>query len=160
MSLAKFLKEVEGEVKDQAGYHIPYKDIAGYWTIGYGHKILPHETFHRIDDETAMLLYEKDARKAKQAVCTYVDIELNLNQRNALVSFVYNVGVSAFKRSTALKYLNKKDFEKFAFHLGDREKGWTKYTDPKTGEKKISEGLYKRRQKELELFFSEPNTYC
>ena len=33
-----YLKDVEGSVTKN-GEHVPYKDAAGYWTIGYGTRI-------------------------------------------------------------------------------------------------------------------------
>ena len=44
----------------------------------------------------------KDAAEIKKLVNPY----LNSNQLNALISFVYNVGINGFRNSTMLKLLN------------------------------------------------------
>ena len=53
----------------------------------------------------------------------------------ALVSFTYNVGFSAFKNSTLLKYVNKKQFKK----ASNEFKKWNKCGG------KVLKGLVKRR---------------
>ena len=67
---------------------------------------------------------------------------INKNQKIALLSFIYNVGVGAFERSTLLKKINYRDFdgaarefEKWVFSKG----------------KKLN-GLVKRRKAEMEMF--------
>jgi lysozyme len=84
-----------------------YLDGAGIPTIGYGHRILPSESFPNGIDEpqaTAMLL--NDIRSAEQAVIRLVRVALTQGQFDALVDFVYNVGSQKLAASTLLRDLN------------------------------------------------------
>lgn len=122
----------------------PYKDAAGYWTIGYGHKILPGESFTTISKATGRALLAKDAQKAEQAVKDYVKVSLSQGQFDALVSFTYNLGGGALRDSTLLKKLNAGDYHGAALEF-DR---WTK-----AGGKVLS-GLVARRADEKALFLA------
>jgi lysozyme len=83
-----------------------YKDSKGIWTIGVGHTG-PNVyeglawTNQQIDDAL-----RDDLATAEQAVNISVHVPLTQNQYDALVSFVFNVGVKAFKGSSLLKVLN------------------------------------------------------
>lgn len=123
-----------------------YPDEANYPTIGYGHKLKPGENFTIITPSQAEALLTADVYPAVNAVNKYVDVDLNQNQFDALVSFVFNVGVSAFANSTLLSKLNAGDFEG-AFNEFSR---WNKVTI--NGAKLISQGLVNRRRYEQELF--------
>lgn len=82
-----------------------YKDTKGIWTIGIGHtgpEVVQGLTITR---EHAMVLFATDVKWAEDAV-NQVKVPLEQHQFDALVSFVFNVGASAFKRSTMLKVLN------------------------------------------------------
>jgi lysozyme len=88
-----------------------YRCPAGKWTIGYGHVLTADEPrIHMIDQVQAESLLRQDVGKAEQAVCRLVQLPLTQGQFDALVSFVYNVGVAAFFSSTLLKKLNLGDF--------------------------------------------------
>ncbi len=84
---------------------VPYPDAQGF-SIGYGHFILPGENLTKIDRAQAETLLRQDARTASDAVNQFVGVPLTQNQFDALVSFAYNVGVTAFKKSTLLRELN------------------------------------------------------
>jgi len=84
-----------------------YQCSSGENTIGYGHVILSHETFDIITEEEAEELLKKDIEIAEEAINKYVVVPLTQNRFDALVSFVFNVGVKAFKHSTLLKKLNQ-----------------------------------------------------
>lgn len=86
----------------------PYLCPANYLTIGYGHRILPNENFEKITEEEAEIILKKDMIFAEKAINEFVEVELSQNQFDALVSFVFNVGVEAFKNSTLLRSLNGK----------------------------------------------------
>lgn len=84
-----------------------YRCPAGYWTIGYGHRIATHETFpENISKAEAEALLLRDVQVAEKAVRKGITIVLNENQFSALVSFVYNIGSGAFMRSTLRKQVN------------------------------------------------------
>lgn len=84
-----------------------YKCSSGENTIGYGHVVLPDEHFTTITEEEAEELLRKDIIIAEDAINRYVKVPLTQNRFDALVSFVFNVGVKAFKESTLLKKLNQ-----------------------------------------------------
>ena len=70
-----------------------YQDIVGDWSVGYGHtgkEVVPDMT---IDQPTAEALLKQDTVEAERAVEYYVRVPLNQNQFDALVSFVFNVGL-------------------------------------------------------------------
>lgn len=94
-------------IKEFEGYSpIPYKDVAGLNTIGYGHLIKKGELFSRVTAEQAEELLLKDLATAEKGVNTLIIVKLTQNQYDALVSFTYNVGVGALRDSTLRKYLN------------------------------------------------------
>jgi lysozyme len=72
-------------------------------------------------------------------------VPLNNNELNALISFVYNVGINAFKASSLLRLLNSGTDKKIVAEQFDR---WI-YDD---GVK--VKGLINRRKAEKDLFVS------
>lgn len=120
-----------------------YKCPAGVWTIGYGHtgNVKP---FDVVTEKQAEDILKNDLIKFEKVINDFVSVELNQNQFDALVSFVFNVGANAFKKSTMLKFLNANHFPLAAGQF-DR---WVYIK----GEK--SNGLINRRKKEKELFLS------
>lgn len=126
----------------------PYRDQAGHWTIGYGHKLKPDEWWDRITEQKAEDLLRADLAEAEQAIADLVDVPLTQGQYDALVSFVFNVGVSAFRDSTLLRKLNTGD------HAGAAAEfpRWKYVTQG--GEKVVSEGLLSRREREQQLFLT------
>jgi len=133
-------------IKEFEGFKAyPYLDSAGLLTIGYGHLIKKGELFERdISIEEAEIILAQDAGFAINAVNNFVLVPLSQNQFNSLVSFVFNVGVGAFARSTMLGKINKKDYQG-AF---DEFKRWNKAGG------NVVAGLVNRRRKEAALFLA------
>ena len=129
-----------------------YNDPAGHCTIGYGHLVHlgncdgsePAELRKGISRKRARELLRDDAATAEAAVDDAVKVPLAQEQFDALVSFVFNVGTGAFRRSTLLRLLNDGGYDAVPKQL-DR---WVK-ADGKT-----LEGLVRRRKEEGELFAS------
>lgn len=123
-----------------------YEDQTGIKHIGYGHRILPGEAFTTITEAQAQALMFRDLQPVYQAITANVTVGLSQNQFDALVLFVYNVGISAFIDSTMLKLINAGDFEGAAaqFPL------WNKVTINNSAFP--SAGLTKRRQIEQNIF--------
>ena len=71
---------------------------AGKWTIGFGHTegVKKGDT---ITQEEAYRLLDEDLQVYGFAVDKAVDVTLNDNQIDALVSLCYNIGVNAFSQS-------------------------------------------------------------
>lgn len=99
-----------------------YLDIAGVWTIGYGHTgYYPHwlrfpahritdrvGPGHSITEEEAERLLAEDLAPREAALNGWArmwGVDLNQNEFDALISFIYNVGFDAFKGSTAARWL-------------------------------------------------------
>lgn len=94
-----------------------YQDIAGVWTIGYGHSERS-EVFNfeihdgvTITEDQAEDILKRDLRTYETIVTALVQKPINQHQFDALVSLSYNIGVTALKTSTALKRLNMGDYE-------------------------------------------------
>ena len=86
-----------------------YKDSGGVWTCGYGHTTGVGPS--TICDETlARKWLLEDISIASRSVNRLVNVKLDQEEFNALVDFVYNVGVNAFATSTLLELLNKGDY--------------------------------------------------
>lgn len=110
-------------IKRHEGYRSKvYRDIAGNRTIGWGHMLLPNETFTEVTQPQAESLLYYDLRQAEAVVKRWVAVPLTQGLFDALVSFVFNVGPGAegardgfvwLKRgghSTLLNKLNAGDF--------------------------------------------------
>lgn len=124
-----------------------YPDAAGTPTIGYGHKLLPGESYpNGVTEEQALALLDKDIKTSEQAVRSAVKAPPTQEQYDALVSFSYNIGAEAFKNSTLVKKLNEGDYECAANEF----LRWNKVTWK--GKKVSDPGLNHRRQRERNLF--------
>lgn len=125
---------------------MPYADAGGY-SIGYGHFLLPGESYPQgIDQAGALSLLASDVVKAEDAVNSLVAVPITQAQFDALVSFVYNVGAGAFRGSTLLSKLNAGDVQGAA----DQFAVWNK--EHKGGNLVVNEALVNRRQTEVALF--------
>ncbi|WP_423854680.1 lysozyme [Acinetobacter guillouiae] len=125
-----------------------YDDGVGVCTIGYGTTIYPHGKAVQYGDtctiEQAKNYMQYDLRRFEQAVTAAVNVPLNQNQFDALVSLSYNIGIGAFKNSTLLKLLNASDYHA----ASDQFDVWIK-----AGGKTV-QGLVNRRAVEKLLFNS------
>lgn len=93
-----------------------YDDGGGVWTIGWGHTKDVRKGDVCTEDQALAWLHE-DLAPAEAAVARLVKVELTQSMYDALVSFVFNVGVKAFADSLLLEFLNKKDFWKIPEQL-------------------------------------------
>ena len=122
-----------------------YRCPAGVWTIGYGHT-LGVKPGQRITQEEAERLLREDAARIEEGVRIALGgLRLSACKMDALVSFAFNVGVEAFKRSTLLRKLraNPEDVS-----IGNEFRRWVY-----AGGKRL-QGLAERREAEVRLFFS------
>ena len=125
-----------------------YQDVVGVWTIGYGHTgpdVSPGST---ITQAKAVQLLQQDVASAAACVNQAVIVQLNQDEFDALVDFVFNVGRGAFQGSTMLRDLNSGDFADAAeqFDKWDHAGG------------KVVAGLLRRREAEQALFEEGDNT--
>jgi len=126
-----------------------YKCAAGVWTIGYGHTKDVKEN-DVITKEEADALLEKELEEYTSYVNNAVTQPLNQNQIDSMVSWTYNLGPSNLKSSTALKLLNLAEYEGVPAQL----KRWNKATV--NGERKVLDGLVRRREAEALMFEGKP----
>ena len=120
----------------------PYLDIAGVPTIAYGHTAgvtMRHPPITQAEGEKMLL---QDLKWAEAAVDYYVTVPLTQNQFDALVSFVFNLGATAFRRSTLLKKINAGKHDEVPEQL----QKWVNAGG------KPSKGLMARRLKESALY--------
>ena len=101
-----------------------YPDTGGVWTIGYGHTHGVHPGM-TCTPEQAQSWLEQDIQAATDAVNRLVTVSLKQPEFDALVDFVFNLGVGAFARSTMLKDINAGYLAAAAlqFPLWDRDAG-------------------------------------
>jgi len=123
-----------------------YDDGVGVWTIGYGTIKYPNgvrvKRGDKITQAQADQYIANDVATFERAVNMLVNVPLNQNQFDALVSFTYNLGATNLSASTLLKKLNSKDYNGAA---GEFQK-WNKAGG------KVMTGLVRRRKAEMELF--------
>ncbi|HCR1911714.1 TPA: lysozyme [Enterobacter kobei] len=118
-----------------------YQCSANVWTIGYGHTagVRPGDV---ITPEQADAFLREDVADAERSVGRFVCVPLTQHQFDALVSFVFNLGVESFRTSTLLKKLKAGDYDSAAQEFGC----WVH-----AGGKALP-GLVRRREAERALF--------
>lgn len=128
----------------------PYLDSKGIPTIGIGSAFYEDGTKVRMTDksitmrrayELAKHVLKEFAREMEEVI----KVPLTQNQIDALISFTYNIGVGAFKKSTCLRKLNNKDYKGAAdaMLLFNKVNGV------------VNAGLVDRRARERKLFLGE-----
>ncbi len=123
-----------------------YDDGVGVWTIGYGTTKYPSGVRVKKGDictlEQAKSYMQHDLKKFERTVNNAVNVTINQNQFDALVSLAYNIGPTAFEESTLVKRLNEKNYKAAADQFGL----WV------NARGKRLQGLVNRRKIEMELF--------
>lgn len=122
-----------------------YTCPGGKPTIGWGHAILPGESFQEpISEMQGLSVLARDLAQAEAAVERLVTVPLTDNQFAALVSFTFNVGQGNLEKSTLLKKLNAGHYDSAAGEFGR----WVKAGG------QVLEGLVRRRAAERDLFLT------
>ena len=95
-----------------------YQDVVGIPTIGYGHRVLPGESFpNGVDEAQATAILTNDVQGAEQAVTRLVTVALTQGQFDAFVDFCFNLGEERLAESTLLKDLNAGQYDAAAQQL-------------------------------------------
>ena len=111
------------------------------WTIGIGHTGGVQEG-DTCTEEQAQDWLRQDCKTAEDCIDAHVEPELTQNERDALISLIYNIGCGNFKGSTLLMLLNAGNMTGAANQFGrwDRAAG------------RVMAGLQARREAETQLF--------
>lgn len=126
---------------------------AGKPTIGVGHVILPNENIpNTITREFAMELLKKDVERFERAVNTLITVDLNQNQFDALVCFIFNTGEGGIINTGVSRAVNSKNFAAVPAAL----RLWNKIKV--NGVSQENKGLTNRRISEAELFMRPVET--
>ncbi len=136
-------------IKSFEGFrNFAYLDTGHVATIGYGSIKYPNQQKVRLGDfvsqERANEMLKFDLCIFEDDINHFVTSNINQNQFDALICFIYNIGSTQFRRSTLLKKVNlnpndpsiKDEFKKWRYDNG-----------------KIITGLLNRRIKEADLYF-------
>ena len=126
-----------------------YKCPAGVWTIGYG---TTGRAGVGIKPAAGMIITEAEAEwYLEQAVAKFaagveavITAPVDENEFASMTSLAYNIGLSGFRKSSALRHFNAGDKAKAAAAI----KLWNKAGG------KVLTGLVRRREAEVELFWT------
>jgi lysozyme len=134
-------------IKKYEGFRsIAYLCPANVWTIGYGNTRYVNgnkvKKGDKITEEEAQQLLDYFVVSFAQGLKKAVKVELNQHQFNALLSFVYNIGLNKFMSSTMCKLINENKLDEAANEFDK----WNKSNGV------VLNGLVKRREEEKKLF--------
>jgi lysozyme len=119
-------------------------------TIGFGSTFYPDGRRVKLGDKITLQEAESillhDIKRFEKEVRNAVKIEITNNQLSALISFVYNVGASAFRKSTLLRKVNANPTD---LTIHNEFMRWTRAGG------KVLPGLVKRRAEESKLYFTK-----
>ena len=165
MSLTNTLSETEPHTLSQRGINL-VKSFEGYhtrqadgscvayldrlarpmiWTIGYGLTEGVYKGMH-LSEAAAEAGLRRELGRHEKAVIRLVTVPLTQPQFDALVSFSYNVGSGALRRSTLLRKLNR----------GDYRGAQGSFAAWRMAGGKVYRGLVRRRKAEADLFGADP----
>lgn len=123
---------------------VAYLDSVGIPTIGYG-RTKDVKIGDSCTKEEAEAWLKEDVHDAETCVNEHVTAQINQNEFDALVSFVFNLGCGNFRKSTLLRKLNDSDFDGASLEFAR----WNR-----AGGLELA-GLTRRRAAEAELFDTE-----
>ena len=141
----KASKKAEDLIKKFESCHLTaYKCPAEVWTIGWGTTGRGVQEGLTITQKSADYMLKAHIEDISLDLTDIFGKSLEQNEFDAIVCFVYNIGLGAFKKSTMCKLLLEKkmgqaalEFDRWVFVKGERSKGLTN-----------------RREAEKELFLS------
>tara|TARA_R110000765_G_scaffold21927_5_gene56390 strand:+ start:147 stop:590 length:444 start_codon:yes stop_codon:yes gene_type:complete len=118
-----------------------YRCSADVLTIGYGHTKDVTEGME-IDKDEAENLLANEMLEYENYINDHVEVELEQHQFDALVCWVYNLGVGNLRSSTMLTVLNDGDYRNVPAQI----KRWNRAGG------KVLDGLIRRRNAEAAMF--------
>lgn len=139
----KASSQVINKIKEFEGLRLSaYRCKSGVLTIGYGHTT-GVKVGQRCRKSDAEKFLQSDISSVERQISAVVTSDLTQNKFDALVSFVFNIGIGKFSTSTLLKKLNANPDDKT---IPDEFRRWV-HSD---GE--VVDGLVKRREWEAKLY--------
>lgn len=141
--LADHLREFEGLRL------VAYQDVAGVWTIGYGHTGPDVRKGLTITRDRAEDLLYRDLAWVRAEIEESVKVPLKAHQEDALSSLIFNIGASAWRKSTVLRRLNAGDYAGAAEAIAM----WNKARV--NGKLTVVPGLVRRREAERTMFVGD-----
>lgn len=135
-----FIIKEEGEILHS------YKCPAGIWTIGVGHTGKDVKPDMVISKEKSRDLLKCDLRRFESIVDKSIKVQLKQCEYDALVSFSFNIGCSAFEKSTLVKKINANA------PIKEIEAEFRKW---RMGGGKVLPVLVARREREIKLYKGE-----
>lgn len=123
-----------------------YRCSANVLTIGVGHTAAMGDPKPvdgmKITEAEAEAILRRDLGSIERDVEKAVTVHVNQRQFDTLVSFVFNVGIGAFRKSTLLKKLNASRYDEVPSELMK----WTRAGG------RVVQGLVNRRKAEADLW--------
>lgn len=121
----------------------------GRWTLGYGHTASAREGA-RVTRADARMLLKWDLAPVERLLNTEIYAPLNQNQFDALASFVFNIGIEAFRDSDVAARLAEGNMIAAAGAMAAWRRG-------RLGERVlVVDALVRRRAAEAALFLAHP----
>lgn len=138
-------------VKEAEGLRLKaYLCPGGIPTLGWGHTqgVKLGDTCTEAEAEAYLT---QDLAACESTLAYQVTAPLTESMRDALASFVFNLGGGKFRISTLRKKINAQDYSAVPEQL----RRWDKATDPTTGALVVLPGLTVRREAEATLFLAD-----
>lgn len=143
--LTTFIKTMENKPLLDGEIDVLEYDDVGHIAKGYGTKAyLFTDKKSNIQEAERIMVYK--LLEANGYIDKHVTYKLSVQQRDALVSLIYNVGRDAFRNSAAFKALNKGDEKEFIRQAFDPKIGFV------CADGKFNQGLINRRAHEQEIW--------
>jgi len=122
-----------------------YRCSAGKLTIGYGHVVLASDKFPPLITKLeAEEILRKDLEGFEKSLNQLIKVSLTQNQFDALMSLIFNIGATNFGKSTLLKFLNSRFFNKIPNEI----RRWCKIKGV------VSNALKNRREDEIKVWLA------
>ena len=122
----------------------------GRWIIGYGHTASARRGLRISRKDADLVLRFHDLPRIERFLAAQILTPLTQNEFDALVSFVFNIGETAFKASSVLTHLNAGN----RIAAADAMLLWRR--GRMNGEVRVIDALVRRRAAEVALFLEHP----
>lgn len=139
-------KGIEFIINEEGEKLTAYICPAGVLTIGVGHTGKDVVPGMKITKEKSRELLKLDLRRFEDAVNKSIKVTLKQHQFDALVSLAFNIGASAFSKSTLVKKINS------GADIKEIETEWKKW---RKGGGKVLPILVRRREREIKMYKGE-----